>query len=216
MRYVAEAIAVPHRRLPAFGGVLHPVLVREALLPLAFVMAILFTNYALTALPNAKLFDLMVFAAGYTLGFRRGASVAVAAWLVYGNFNPWGPTTGPLLMTVMAAETVYALAGAGVRRLLPPGRVRLGPGLATVVFGLAAVATTLLYDIAANVYTGVAWAQFTGNSEIGRWVWVALTSPAALFFTMMHVGSNVAFFAAFGPGLVKGVEWEKEALGCER
>ena len=216
MRYEAEALAVPRRRLPSIGGVLHPVLVREALLPLAFVLAILFTNYALTALPSVKLFDLMVFAAGYTLGARRGASVAVAAWLVYGNFNPWGPTTGPLLMTVMAAETVYALAGAGVRRLLPPARVRLGPGLATLAFALAAVATTALYDIAANVFTGVAWAQFTGGDEVGRWVWVALTSPGALFFTMMHVGSNVAFFAAFGPGLVKGVEKGKEALGCDR
>ena len=44
MCYEAEALAVPRRRLPSIGGVLHPVLVREALLPLAFVLAILFTK----------------------------------------------------------------------------------------------------------------------------------------------------------------------------
>ena len=56
--------------------------VREVLAPGLFLAAILGTNYALSALPNVKLFDLLVFVAGYTLGVRRGATVAVGAWFV--------------------------------------------------------------------------------------------------------------------------------------
>jgi hypothetical protein len=192
------------------------VLVREALAPLAFVLGILATNYALAFIPNVKLFDLLVFVAGYTLGLRRGATVAVAAWLVYGNFNPWGPTTGPLLLTVTTSETAYALAGAGARWLLPPSRVRLGPGWATLLFGAAALVATALYDVAANVYTGVAWAGLSGGGDVARWIWVALTNPGALFFYFMHIGSNVAFFATLGPGLVKAAERGKEAIRWAR
>jgi hypothetical protein len=193
-------------------GNLHPVLTREILVPMAFVLAILATNYSLTAVPNVKLFDLMVFVAGYTLGVRRGATVAVVAWLVYGNFNPWGTSTGSLLMTVMAMETVYALAGASVRRLLPPDRVRLGPGWATVAFALAALAATVAYDVTTNIYTGVSWARIASSADVAQWVWTALLNPGALFFFFMHAGSNVALFAALGPGMVRGVEWGKEAM----
>ena len=192
--------------------VIPPILVREVLAPLAFVASIIVTSYALAFLPNVKLFDLMVFVAGYTLGLRRGATVAVASWAVYGTLNPWGPTTGPLLITVMGAETLYALAGAGVRWLLPPGRVRLGPGLATLLFGVGALVATGLYDLVTNVYTGVVWAQVTASDDLGRWIWVMLTHPGAVFFYVLHVGSNLAFFTTLGPAMVKAVDKGKEAL----
>ena len=216
MRFQAGGPSVVRRVGSQRVGAMHPVLVREALVPLAFVLGILVTNYALAFIPNVKLFDLLVFVAGYTLGLRRGATVAVAAWLVYGNFNPWGPTTGPLLLTVMAGETLYALAGAGARWLLPPSRVRLGPGWATLVFAAAALVATALYDFIANVYTGLAWAGLSGGEDVAHWIWVALTNPGALFFYVMHVGSNVAFFATLGPGLVKAAEKGKEAVQWSR
>lgn len=173
---------------------------------LAFVAAILATNYALASFPNVKLFDLMVFLAGYTLGFRRGAAVAVAAWLVYGNFNPYGPTTAPLLATVMVAETVYAVAGAFVRRMVAPGSVRLLPSRSALVFAIAAVVSTLAYDLAANVYTGISWAMFAGSADYSRWIVTALFNPGALFFAAAHLSSNALFFAAFAPLLIKGAE----------
>ena len=182
----------------------------EALALLAFIAAILMTNYALTALPNVKLFDLMVFVAGYTLGFRRGAAVATGAWLVYGTFNPWG-TAGPLLLvTMMASEMAYALAGAGVRRLVSPERLRAVPGRWSLVFAIAAAVSTLTYDGATNVFTGVTWAQIAGGSEYGRWILVALFNPGALLFSAMHVGSNLILFSLLGAALIKGVEKGKD------
>jgi len=214
MRNGIGLIKAQQFREVAWGG-LHPVLVREILFPLAFVVAILATNYALAGLPNVKLFDVMVFSAGYTLGFRRGVTVAVAAWLVYGSFNPWGPTTGPLLAVVAAAETSYVVAGVAMRQLLRPPSIRLGIRWATLGFAIAAVLATVAYDAFTNIYTGWYWAQIAGGDTL-EWIGIALFNPAALFFGVMHVGSNVALFGALGPGLVKGVERTKAALGWER
>ncbi|MBI2872799.1 MAG: hypothetical protein HYY00_06385 [Chloroflexi bacterium] len=179
----------------------------------AFIAAILATNYALVRVPNVKLLDLMVFVAGYTLGFRRGAAVAVGAWLVYGTFNPWG-AAGPLLLgTLMASETVYALAGAGLRRLVSPQRLRALPSRGSLLFVAVALACTLAYDLATNIFTGVTWAQFAGSSQYGRWIGVALFNPGALLFSAVHVGSNLLLFPLLGPALIKGAEGVKERLG---
>ena len=196
-----------------WGWLNPPRILVEAGAILAFVAAILATNYALASFPNVKLFDLMVFLAGYTLGFRPGAAVAVAAWMVYGNFNPYGPTTLPLLATVMAAETVYAGAGALVRRLFAPGSVRLLPSRSSLFFAAAAVVSTLAYDMAANLYTGISWAMFAGSTDYSRWIVTALFNPGALFFTAAHLSSNVLFFAAFAPLLVKGAEKIRKKRG---
>ncbi len=182
---------------------LRRVVVGEVAVPAAFVVAILASNYALAAIPNVKLFDLLVFVAGYALGVRRGATVAVAAWFVYGQVNPFGYAPAPLLVTLMAAEVGYAAAGAVVRRFMPPKRVRLGPGLAWAAFACAALASTVAYDVATNVYTGIFWAGLAGSgASTSAWVWTALSNPGALFFMTAHVGSNLVFFTLFGPPLV--------------
>ncbi|MDA0988713.1 MAG: hypothetical protein O2783_06235 [Chloroflexi bacterium] len=216
MSYIAGALTRARRLDVPRPGALGPVLVREMVAPLAFILAILATNYALAGTPNVKFMDLLVFVAGYTLGFRRGVVVATGAWLIYGTFNPWGVAGPLLLVTMMMSEMVYALVGAGLSKLVFPQRVRLVPGLRSLLFAGAAVACTLTYDALTNVYTGVVWAQMVGGTEYGRWIWIALFNPGALLFSAMHVGSNVVFFALFGPALVKGVEKGKAALRWER
>ena len=161
--------ASPPRALPGL-----PRLVVDAGVVLGFVTVILITNYALVGYPNVKLFDLLVFTAGYTLGFRRGAAVAIGAWMVYGNFNPYGLTTLPLLFVVTASETLYAGAGALIRRVAPPSGLRFTPGWRNLIFGGAAIICTLGYDLLTNLYTGVHWAQLSGSTDYIRWVWVAL------------------------------------------
>ena len=183
-----------------------PRVVVEAGTILAFVAAILATNYALAGFPNVKLFDMLVFVAGYTLGFRRGVSVAVLAWLVYGNLNPYGPTTLPLLATVMASETVYAGAGALVRKVVSPKDVRVLPSRGSFLIGGAAILCTLVYDGFTNTYTGFVWALVAQSSDYLRWVLIAVFNPGALFFTAAHTSSNFLFFTAFAPLLIKGVE----------
>ena len=166
----------------------------------------------LTALPNVKLFDLIVFVAGYTLGFRRGAAVATGAWLVYGTLNPWGPAGPLLLITLMASELSYALAGAGVRMLVSPKQLRLLPGKWSLVIAIAAAVSTITYDGVTNAFTGVTWAQMAGSSEYQRWILVALFNPGAMLFSAIHVGSNLILFSLFGAALIKGVESGKNVI----
>ncbi|MBI2172258.1 MAG: hypothetical protein HYU30_09660 [Chloroflexi bacterium] len=165
----------------------------------AYVVAILLSNYALQNFPNVKLFDMLVFLAGYTLGFRRGAMVGAAAWLVYGTFNPFGPSGAVLLGVEMTSEAGYALAGALAGRLLKAGEVRLLPSKASLLFAAAAVLSTVAYDVATNVYTGLVWAGLAGSTEYARWVWVALSNPGALYFMAAHISSNLVFFVALAP-----------------
>ena len=200
------------RHAPA-RALLPGILVRETLAPGAFVALILASNYALASMPNVKLFDLLVFVAGYTLGLRRGITVAVAAWLVYGQVNPWGVAQPQLLATLMASEALFAGAGAAARRFVSADRITLRPTLTTLAFLLPALIVTPAYDMLTNVYTGYAWAGIAGSSDYTRWVTVALFNPGALFFMAAHVVSNALFFPAFGPLLVKGTESVKERLG---
>ena len=199
------AQALAPRRIP-------DAVLREAVAPGVFVGLILASNYALAALPNVKLFDLLVFAAGYTLGLRRGVMVAVAAWLVYGQINPWGAAHAQLLVTLMASETLYAAAGALVRRLAAPERITLRPGVVSLAFLLPALLATPLYDLATNAYTGYHWATMAGGGEYARWMGVALFNPGALFFMAVHVGANAILFPVFGPPLVRGAERVKGRL----
>ncbi|MBI4338896.1 MAG: hypothetical protein HY680_02985 [Chloroflexi bacterium] len=203
---------IPHKTEAAASAVLAPgVNIGSLRLPrwlvqagvmAAIVAAILGSNYLLRGFPNVKLFDTLVFLAGYSLGFRRGALVAATAWLAYGTFNPYGPSGMPLLVVEMASETAYALAGASARRLAQPGSVRLLPSRASLLFGLLAVASTLAYDLATNLYTGFAWAALAGSQEYLRWVTVSLFNPGALFFMAAHLSSNLLFFVALAPAAI--------------
>jgi hypothetical protein len=191
------------------------VLTRELLMPGAFVLAILVSNYALAGLPNVKLFDLLVFVAGATLGLRRGVLVAVAAWLVYDMANPWGPAQLPLLLTKVGAEMGYAVAGAVFARMGMLNALRLGPSKASVGFVAAALVTTIAYDLATNLYTAYFWAGLAGGTEYMRWIGVTLFGPGALLFMVLHVGSNVALFPVFGPLFIKAAERAKRSAGME-
>ena len=193
-------------RVAKLGHLLNPPrLLVEAGTILAFVAAILATNYTLVGFPNVKLFDLMVFVAGYTLGFRRGAIVAASAWLLYGSFNPHGPASLPLLAILMASETVYAAAGASIRNIMGPSRVQALPSRISLLFGGTAIICTFIYDGLTNIYTGIIWAQMSQSTDYFRWTLTALFSPGALFFAAGHTASNFLFFTVLAPILIKGV-----------
>ena len=182
------------------------ILLREVIHPLGFIIAILVTNYGLAFLPNVKFFDLIVFLAGFSLGVRRGSTVAIISWAVYGNFNPWGPTTGILLATVMGSELLYVLAGAWTRKIFALIKHRDHPLIAGALFGFAAFASTFLYDLITNIYTGLIWSGLAGNTDLLSWIWIALVNPGAGLFYILHIGSNMVFFIVIGIPIAKRIE----------
>ena len=197
--YQSSTYKLPEKFIPS-------PLYREVLLPCTFVVLILVSNYLLSSLPNVKLFDLMVFLAGYTLGIRRGITVGIVAWFFYGQINPWGIASAPLLITLMASESVYALAGSLVSKVTHSKKVSVKPGVNHLLFLSAAVIATPIYDIFTNISTGYFWATIAGSSEYGHWIKSALLNPGALFFMLVHMGANAAFFTILGPALAKFIE----------
>jgi hypothetical protein len=195
----------------AYGktSTLDRILLREVIYPLGFIIAVLVTNYGLAFVPNVKFFDLIVFLAGFSMGVRRGSTVAIISWAVYGNFNPWGQTTGPLLAVVMGAELLYALAGAWTRQILAFIKHRYHPVLLGALFGTAAFIPTFLYDLTTNVYTGLVWSGFAGNTGTIDWIWVALVNPGAILFYILHIGSNVTFFVVLGIPIARRIQKRK-------
>ncbi|MDA0797846.1 MAG: hypothetical protein O2826_06890 [Chloroflexi bacterium] len=204
-----QLLSAPSIKAPPSAGLL----TREVLVPGAFVLAILVSNYALAGLPNVKLFDLLVFVAGYSLGMRRGLVVAATAMLLYDVANPWGPAQAPLLLTKVGAEMGYAIAGAVFARLALMKALRLGLSKASIGFVIAALVTTVAYDLATNLYTAYFWAGIAGGTDYMRWIGVTLFGPGALLYMLLHVGSNVALFPVFGPLLIKGAEQAQRSIG---
>lgn len=179
------------------------VIVRELLVPALFVSVILVTNYALSSVPNVKMFDLLVFVAGYSLGLRRGSLVAVAAWLVYGNINPWGVAPAPLLVTMMGAQIGYSVLGSLTRRFVSPDKIKHGPSRLTLALLVSALVGTLAYDFATNLYTAFFWAGIAGSMDYSRWLMTTLFGPGAVLFMVLHLGSNLVLFPVFGPLLMR-------------
>ncbi|MBM3940016.1 MAG: hypothetical protein FJ318_03805 [SAR202 cluster bacterium] len=204
-----RATAAQQRIGARIGGILW----REAAMPAAFIIAILASNYVLASIPNVKFFDLLVFIAGYSLGLRRGVVVAGGAWLVYGTFNPFGPATPALLVVLMAAEAVYAAVGSLARRVLPPDRIRLASPRTAITLAAAAVASTLVYDLVTNVYTGLVWAGLAPGRPLAHWIVVALSNPGAIWFAFAHLTGNVTFFTVLGPVLMRGADRARSRLG---
>ena len=178
----------------------------DAMIIVGFIAAILGTNHALSGVPNIKLFDLFVFVAAYSLGMKRGAIIAVGAWIIYGSFNPYGVTTPTLLISVTTAELVYVVAGALVRRILPPNQVSVTSTKTLIALFICAVLATFLYDVSTNIYTGWAWSQASASSDYGRWIRLALFNPGAVAFSVLHITSNAIFFVTLAPLLIKGVQ----------
>lgn len=181
-------------------------------IPTMILGCILFTNYAMAATPNVKLFDLLVFVAAYTLGFRRGALVAVLGWVAYGSFNPWGPTSPALLTIVAASQLAYAISGVLFRKMVSPTDIRYFSGRHALLLAGLALGGTFVYDVLTNLYTGVSWAYFAGSSDYFRWIGVALLGPGALWFAAVHIGSNILFFSALAPILIKSMGKLKQAI----
>lgn len=180
-------------------------IVEEILVFSGFVMAILLTNYALNSVPNVKLFDFLVFSAGYLLGFRRGAGIAVTSWYIYGQANPWGSVSFDLLVTLMASEMIYAAAGAFCRHQLNKNQTALRFPKTAMYFLLSAIICTTLYDLFTNIHTGLIWASLSGSGNHARWILTSVLGYGALIFYALHLLSNAIIFTTLGPVLLKKI-----------
>lgn len=153
------------------------------------------TDYAMFPLANIKLMDTIVFVAGLVFGLDVGVSVGGLTWLVYGSINPLGPDSGPLLVLLMASETVYAFLGWLARKFFSFDELEVPAR--SLAWGCLGLIGAFAYDL----NTIVTPVLLSGAS-----LTVALASlfPAFLFM-LAHEVSDFVFFATVGPVLVAAV-----------
>ena len=149
------------------------------------------TNYALSFLPNVKLMDSLVFISGALYGSAIGALVGVVVWAVYGVLNPYG-FVPQIWIATMLSEAIYGVAGGLLFRKKAANQSR--SLLPRLKLALAAVATTLAYDILTN-------AAFAYTFHIPLEVALAAAVP----FTAVHLAANVAIFVVLVPVVLSRV-----------
>lgn len=155
------------------------------------------TNYAMIALPNIKLMDVVVFLGGFLFGPIVGALTGIISWAVYGVLNPIGFSLHIWLAT-MFSETIYGVAGGLVRKTFnkplnsfknqtPAQSLTL-----CVFFGALGLLLTLMYDVATNIVFG-----YVNNLSILSTVIIGFVP-----FGFLHEFSNAYFF---GVGCVPAI-----------
>jgi len=153
------------------------------------------TDYMMLPLANIKLMDTIVFVSALVFGLGTGVSVGALTWLVYGTVNPLGSAFGPLLVILIASETVYALMGSLARRAFNFDAA--GIPVRSLIWGCLGLIGAFIYD----VITILVPTMMTGVSLA-----VAVTSfVPAIPFMLAHEISDFAFFATAGPILVGAI-----------
>jgi hypothetical protein len=150
------------------------------------------TDYAMFPLANIKLMDTIVFVSGLVFGLDVGVSVGALTWLVYGSVNPLGSAGGPLLLILIASETVYAVLGSLARKVF--SFEENGAPARSLLWGCLGLIGAFAYDLV----TIIVPTMLTGAPFV---VAVASLAPA-IPFMLAHEISDFVFFAAVGPILV--------------
>ena len=156
-----------------------------------FTSLIISTDW-LIGIPNVKLVDTLVFAVSYSLGFRIGASIAIASELIWGVINPLG-FGGPIIFFTVTGELLYALAGWSASRAFGFNRIF---SIQNVVFGSILAISAFFFDLETNLATAF----------IVQWPPSAITLSGSLIlgipFAITHELSDFALGAALAPALI--------------
>ncbi len=129
-------------------------------------------GYAFAPVPNVELVIPTIFLSGVLLGKREGGITGFLTFLIFGFFNPYGPSPPPLLFAQVLGGMMVGVCGG----FIPPGRLS---------FFLSGFLLTLLYDILTNLS---GYILFPGGKTFLAYM------VAGLSFSLIHIVSNTLIF----------------------
>ena len=144
-------------------------------------------SFVLLAVPNATLSILLVFVAGYFLGFINGSIVGLLSALLISIFNPYGLAMFPILVSQVLGYTITGALG-GVFRNRFTNTYHWSHFLGLALLGIL---TALIYQIPVSVADAWLFGPF--------WPRLVASGP----FALVTVISNVLFFVLLFPVLAK-------------
>jgi uncharacterized membrane protein len=151
------------------------------------MMAAGLTGSYLHPIPNFEPLTLVMFCSGVLLGVRDGALIGALTMLVYSLLNPYGAVHPLVLLAQVLGEAVTGGAGGAFAALGLPGR-SIAARAATLAAG--GFLLTALFDLITNLATGIVFGQMKA------------TLIGGIPFSLFHIATNVAMFAAVGTPLV--------------
>ena len=137
-------------------------------------------------IPNFEVLTLVVFCSGLLLGVRDGALVGAVTMLVYSLLNPYGAAQPLITLAQVVGEMAAGVAGG---LLGASGVAGLGVGARAGILAVTGALVTLCFDLVTNLATGILLGQ------------IRLTLLGGIPFSLWHIASNVALFAAVGTPL---------------
>jgi len=148
-------------------------------------------------IPNFEVLTLVVFCAGVLLGVRDGILTGAVTMLVYSLLNPYGAAQPLITLAQVVGE---ASAGGAGGALGAAGIAGLPVALRAAALAVSGAVVTLIFDLVTNLATGVLLGQ------------VRLALLGGIPFSLWHIGSNVALFAAVGTPLVGALRHYRSRL----
>ncbi|MGQ4910883.1 MAG: hypothetical protein ACP6KW_01815 [Candidatus Thorarchaeota archaeon] len=142
----------------------------------------LVANYVVIVAPNVEIGSSVLFVTGLLFGVQVAVAVVLLVAVVFGLFNPWGPSIFiyEVWITQVVGWLFIAIAGHVIGRSGSAGDDKLAPWQ----YGVVGVVLTLFYDTVTNL--GWAWASS---------IPFAVTMMTGLPFMAVHVISNAFIFS---------------------
>ncbi len=139
------------------------------------------------AIPNATLSILLIFFAGYYLGFTGGMLTGMTGALLISLFNPYGLAMLPILVAqVLAYAIIGGLGGLFAGRLSCEHH-----GSGRLTLALIGLLTALIYQVLVSVADAWLFGPF----------WARLVMSGG--FAVVTIVSNILFFVLLFPLLAK-------------
>ncbi|MBK8166294.1 MAG: ECF transporter S component [bacterium] len=170
----------------------HSTTVRVPVLMGLFAGTAVGAGYLLAGIPNVELMSLVAALGGVALGPARGAVVGALAAGVFSLASPYGLPAPLLLAAQMAGLGTAGVAGAvaGRRGRAVPGAAPRRSWRSWPLAALAGLVVTVVYDGLTNL-------AILASFDFPAGVVLA----GALPFFLVHMATNVAFFAVIFPNL---------------
>lgn len=150
-------------------------------------------SFALMALPNVNIMDLVVFVTGFVFGPFIGGTTGILAWAVYGTLNPLGFSL-TILISTMIGEAIYGIVGGLIGRFSYKKLENSFNFKFRLELSLWGFILTITYDLLTNIVFALTFK-----------VPIVAAIVTGLGFSIMHVGSNVLLFFVAVPPLISAI-----------